>query len=435
MQNYQALMKYIKTNGVVKGDRTGTGTLSVFGTQMRFDLAKTFPLVTTKKCHLKSIIHELLWFLQGETNIRYLKANGVSIWDAWIDPDTAVYDPMTLIERLKAIKTKDQLESVVAWVDDFTTVDGDHETSLTVDALINGEVVSEDFTRALHDLMDIHDVKRQRLVAGDLGPVYGSQWRKWDDTRVILHDQLSAYEANGYTHIGDFEGVDGDEQSKVVVQRKIDQIADVIHQLKTNPDSRRMIVSAWNPSYVEEQALPPCHSLFQFYSEPTSPKDRTIWTMVHCTMEDKIRVADCIDTDFDENDMNRVELLPETVIALTALHDELGAPKRKLSCQLYMRSMDVMLGAPFNIASYALLTQMVAQVTGHALGEFIVSGGDCHLYANHMDQVDLQLSREPFPLPTMVINPAVTDIFDFTYSDFDLQNYQCHPAISAPVAV
>ena len=433
MKQYLELMKKIRDEGTVKHDRTGVGTTSLFGEQMRFDLAAgLFPLVTTKKCHLKSIIHELLWFLQGETNIRYLKANGVSIWDSWIDPDTAEYIPMTLIERLKSIKTKDQLESVAAWVDDFAA--GDQETSLTIDALINGEVVSEEFTASLNDLLDIHDVQRQRLVAGDLGPVYGSQWRKWEDTRVILQDQYPAFSKRGYLWVGNLE-IDGKEEPRCVVSRKIDQIADVIEQLKTNPDSRRMIVSAWNPSYVEEQALPPCHSLFQFYSTPMSIKDRTVWTMVHCTMDEMLRVAACIDSDFDENNPDREGLLPETVIALTAIHDELGAPTRKLSCQLYQRSADCFLGVPFNIASYALLTLMVAQVTGHAPGEFVWTGGDVHLYSNHMEQVEVQLSREPFPLPTMVINPDVTDIFDFKYEDFDLQNYKSHAGISAPVAV
>lgn len=431
MQNYLDLMRKIRDTGVVKGDRTGTGTTSLFGEQMRFDLSEGFPLVTSKKCHLKSIIHELLWFLQGDTNIRYLKANGVSIWDSWIDPDTAEYADMTLVERLKSIKTKDQLESVAAWVDDFAA--GDQETSLTIDALINGEAVNEEFTASLNDLLDIHDVQRQKLVAGDLNKVYGEQWCAWDDTRVIRHDQLSAYLNNGYVLEGNLE-LD-DKEPRCVVNRKINQIANVIEQIRTNPDSRRLIVTAWNPSVTEEQALPACHSLFQFYTEELTPKERTVWTMQNCTMDEKLRVADCIDSDFDENDPGREELLPASLIALAAIHDELGAPKRKLSCQLYQRSCDSMLGLPFNVASYALLTMMVAQVVGMVPGEFVWTGGDVHLYSNHMEQVDLQLSREPFPLPKMVINPVVTDIFAFQYSDFDLQDYQSHDAISAPVAV
>ncbi|UYZ85113.1 thymidylate synthase [Entomomonas sp. E2T0] len=264
MKQYLDLMRHVRDNGVFKEDRTGTGTYSVFGYQMRFNLADGFPLVTTKKCHLKSIIHELLWFLKGDTNIRYLKENGVSIWDEWADEK------------------------------------------------------------------------------GNLGPVYGYQWRSWPAP-------------NG---------------------EHIDQISKLIEMINKNPDSRRLIVSAWNPALVDEMALPPCHALFQFY------------------------VAD-----------------------------------GKLSCQLYQRSADIFLGVPFNIASYALLTMMVAQVCGLGLGDFIWTGGDSHLYSNHLEQTDLQLTREPYPLPTMKINPEVKDIFGFTFEDFELQNYQAHPHIKAPVAV
>jgi len=264
MKQYLDLMRHVREHGTFKSDRTGTGTYSVFGHQMRFDLGEGFPLVTTKKCHLKSIVHELLWFLKGSTNIAYLKENGVSIWDEWADEN------------------------------------------------------------------------------GDLGPVYGYQWRSWP-------------------------APDG---------RHIDQIANLMDMLKRNPDSRRLIVSAWNPALIDEMALPPCHALFQFY------------------------VAD-----------------------------------GKLSCQLYQRSADIFLGVPFNIASYALLTLMVAQVAGLQPGDFIWTGGDCHLYANHLEQADLQLSREPLPLPTMKLNPEVKDLFDFRFEDFELVGYESHPHIKAPVAV
>ncbi|KWR83351.1 MULTISPECIES: thymidylate synthase [Pseudomonas] len=264
MKQYLDLMRHVREHGTFKSDRTGTGTYSVFGYQMRFGLGEGFPLVTTKKCHLKSILHELLWFLKGSTNIAYLKENGVSIWDEWADEN------------------------------------------------------------------------------GDLGPVYGYQWRSWP-------------------------APDG---------RHIDQIANLMDMLKRNPDSRRLIVSAWNPALIDEMALPPCHALFQFY------------------------VAD-----------------------------------GKLSCQLYQRSADIFLGVPFNIASYALLTLMVAQVAGLQPGDFIWTGGDCHLYANHLEQADLQLSREPLPLPTMKLNPEVKDLFDFRFEDFELVGYESHPHIKAPVAV
>ena len=264
VKQYLDLMRHVRENGVRKEDRTGTGTLSVFGYQMRFDLAEGFPVVTTKKLHLRSIIHELLWFLRGETNLRYLHENGVTIWDEWADE------------------------------------------------------------------------------AGDLGPIYGHQWRSWPTP-------------DGGT---------------------IDQIAQVVEQLRNNPDSRRIIVSAWNVADLERMALPPCHAFFQFY-----------------------------------------------------------VAEGRLSCQLYQRSADIFLGVPFNIASYALLTLMMAQVTGLRPGEFIHTLGDAHLYLNHLEQADLQLSREPYPLPRMVINPQVREIFDFRFEDFELQEYRCHPHIKAPVAV
>ena len=264
MQQYHQLLQYILDNGAVKTDRTGTGTRSCFGYQMRFDLQKGFPMVTTKKLHLKSIVYELLWFLMGDTNVKYLNEHKVSIWDEWADEN------------------------------------------------------------------------------GNLGPVYGKQWLSW-------------------------EGADG---------TVIDQITDVVNQIKNSPDSRRMIVSAWNVAELPKMALMPCHSLFQFY------------------------VAD-----------------------------------GKLSCQLYQRSADVFLGVPFNIASYALLTMMVAQVCGLEYGDFVHSFGDVHLYNNHIEQAQLQLSRESFPLPVMKINPAVKDIFSFQFEDFTLENYQHHPPIKAPVAV
>ena len=264
MKQYLDLMRHVRDNGIRKEDRTGTGTLSVFGHQMRFYLAAGFPLVTTKKCHLRSIIHELLWFLKGDTNIAYLHENNVTIWDEWADDN------------------------------------------------------------------------------GDLGPVYGSQWRSWP-------------------------AADG---------RSIDQISQVVDQIRNNPDSRRIIVSAWNVGEIEHMALPPCHAFFQFY------------------------VAD-----------------------------------GRLSCQLYQRSADIFLGVPFNIASYALLLLMIAQVTGLQAGDFVHTFGDAHLYLNHLEQTDLQLSRQPRPLPVMAINPDVTDLFAFRFEDFELQDYDPYPHIKAPVAV
>jgi len=264
VQHYLDLMRYVLDNGIERQDRTGVGTRSIFGYQLRFKLADGFPTVTTKKLHLRSIIHELLWFLNGDTNIAYLNENGVTIWDEWAD------------------------------------------------------------------------------ASGELGPIYGYQWRSWPSP-------------------------DG---------RAIDQITGILNQLSSNSSSRRIIVSAWNPAEIDRMALPPCHCLFQFY-----------------------------------------------------------VAEGRLSCQLYQRSADIFLGVPFNIASYALLTMMIAQVVGLEAGDFVHTFGDAHLYLNHLDQVDLQLSRNPLALPTMEINKSVTSLFDFRYDDFELVNYQCHPHISAPIAV
>ncbi|WP_264566501.1 thymidylate synthase [Flavobacterium sp. N3904] len=283
MKQYLDLVQHVMTNGCQKGDRTGTGTKSVFGYQMRFDLSEGFPMVTTKKLHLKSIIYELLWFLKGDTNIKYLQENGVKIWDAWADSN------------------------------------------------------------------------------GDLGPVYGHQWRNWNS-------------------------------------EEIDQISELITELKTNPNSRRMLVSAWNPSVLPDTtksfeenvannkaALPPCHAFFQFY--------------------------------------------------VTSADETKGETKGKLSCQLYQRSADIFLGVPFNIASYALLTMMIAQVCNLEVGEFIHTFGDAHIYNNHFEQLELQLTREPKPLPKMILNPAIKNIFDFDFDDFTLESYEPHALIKGNVAV
>lgn len=301
MKQYLDLMRHVRDSGVRKEDRTGTGTVSVFGYQMRFDLAAGFPLVTTKKVHLKSIIHELLWFVRGDTNIRYLVENGVGIWNDW---------------------------PFQSWLKQ-TGQEGDYP------------MYSPQWKARMKEF--VQQVKDDAAFAeqyGELGPVYGRQWRN-------------------------FEGVD--------------QLRQVVDDIRSNPDSRRLIVSAWNPADIPvmvKSGLPPCHSLFQFY-----------------------------------------------------------VTEGRLSCQLYQRSADIFLGVPFNIASYALLTLMVAQVTGLQPGEFVHTFGDAHLYSNHMNQVEEQLGREPLPLPTMHLNSAVDDIFSFQFEDFELRNYQCHDAIAAPVAV
>lgn len=279
-QAYLDLLQYVMTNGTEKGDRTGTGTLSHFGAQLRFDLADGFPLLTTKKVHFKSIVYELFWFLSGSTHVDYLQENNVRIWNEWATADQTA---------------------------------------------------------------------RFNRPAGDLGPIYGHQWRNYGATKR----EDGSYDNDG-----------------------VDQITDVIEQIKTNPNSRRLIVSGWNPKEADQVALPPCHTLFQFF------------------------VAD-----------------------------------NKLSCQLYQRSADLFLGVPFNIASYALLTHMVAQVCGLEVGEFVWTGGDCHIYQNHREQVELQLTRSLYELPTLTLNPDIKDIFAFTFDDISIEGYESHPAIKAKVAV
>ncbi len=297
MKQYLDLLQHVLDHGTERLDRTGTGTVGVFGYQMRFDLSQGFPVLTTKKLHLRSIIYELLWFLRGDTNIKYLKEHGVSIWDEWADEN------------------------------------------------------------------------------GDLGPVYGSQWRSWPDGR-------------GGT---------------------IDQIAGVVDEIKRNPYSRRLMVTAWNPAEIQDMALPPCHCLFQFYVEPVAP------------VVDKLNVEKLIGSD--------------NVSTQQHINVSTQPAKGRLSCQLYQRSADIFLGVPFNIASYALLTMMVAQVCGLQPGDFVHTLGDAHIYRNHLDQVHLQLTREPRKLPTMRINPAVKDIFGFQYEDFTLEGYDPHPHIKGEVSV
>ncbi|EFW7964696.1 thymidylate synthase [Shigella sonnei] len=344
MKQYLALMQDILDNGVVKKDRTGVGTLSVFGRQLRFDLKEGFPLVTTKKVHLKSIIHELLWFLNGDTNVKYLQENGVKIWNAWSDEE------------------------------------------------------------------------------GNLGPVYGKQWREWRDCKVVeCHDVRRTQQLmqRGYKYIGNMKE---DGTTYLVYEKPHDQISKVIQQLREDPDSRRIIVSAWNVGDLDDMALNPCHNYFQFYTTEMTLLERLDW--YEANEPEKFANAPLI----NHEDIDDEERLHETL-------DREGIPRRKLSCFYMMRSNDVALGKPFNIASYALLTHMVAQQLNMVPDELVYSGVDVHLYLNHLDQIKLQLTREPYPLPKLVIKRKPESIFDYKYEDFEVVGYQSHPHIAMPVAV
>lgn len=409
MKQYLDMMRLVRETGVFKQDRTGTGTYSIFAHQMRFDLSDGFPLVTTKRTHLKSIIHELLWFLQGSTNIRYLKENGVKIWDEWVLDGTAEYIPMSMSEIQVALVK--HFKST-----DFTPVYSEEligsEYQIVRDEDDESRIVFEyagddSWTRAFEDIIGYPS---EKLIAGELGPVYGSQWRSWPDPKP-MRDTLE--------HIASLPSVEQDECTQYAKEglesHGIDQIAILIDQLTRNPDSRRLIVSAWNPAEVDRMALPPCHCLFQFYTAPLSGMER--WKLMDAK---GIYISFC--TEPSEAELHRIA-------------DEKGIPSRKLSCQLYQRSCDVFLGVPFNIASYALLTMMLAQTSNMVPGEFIWTGGDIHIYSNHLEQVDLQLTRTPHALPKMKINPDVKDLFGFTIDDFELVDYVHDAAISAPIAV
>lgn len=344
MKQYLALMQDILDNGVVKKDRTGVGTLSVFGRQLRFDLKEGFPLVTTKKVHLKSIIHELLWFLNGDTNVKYLQENGVKIWNEWANEE------------------------------------------------------------------------------GNLGPVYGKQWREWRDCKVVeCHDvgRTQQLMQRGYKYIGNIKE---DGTTYLVYEKPHDQISKVIQQLREDPDSRRIIVSAWNVGDLDDMALNPCHNYFQFYTTEMTLLERLDW--YEANEPEKFANAPLI----NHEDIDNEERLHETL-------DREGIPRRKLSCFYMMRSNDVALGKPFNIASYALLTHMVAQQVNMVPDELVYSGVDVHLYLNHLEQIKLQLTREPYPLPKLVIKRKPDSIFDYKYEDFEVVGYQSHPHIAMPVAV
>lgn len=416
---YMNLVHDIRDNGHDKGDRTGTGTRSVFGRQMRFDLrGGKVPLLTGKKVFTRGIIHELIWMLSGDTNVRYLKEHGVSIWDSWVKPETAWYETLSLAERIKEmIRQQGHLVDFVNAFEDDMLPD-DIETivgSLAQDIPVNlaSEVVSR-----FNQWLDNRGIPKQRLVAGELPKIYQHQWRQWEDTRTIDMDDWvndDSYMEKGFRLIGEYyDRTAGKEVA--VIRRHIDQIQQVIDQLRNNPDSRRIIVSAWNVADIDEMALPPCHSLFQFWTREMKFKDRKHWA-----------------------EQNGIQVLPNgtptNIPHYSAKMDELGIPTRALSCQLYQRSSDTPLGNPFNIVQYSLLTHLIGQVVNMVPEEFIWTGGDVHIYQNQWEALAEQETREPKEATArVVLNCEVTNIFDFTFDDIEIADYDPHPAVRFPAA-
>lgn len=508
MKEYKDYIQWILDNGVQKGDRTGTGTVSAFGYQMRFNLAESFPLVTMKKTVLKSVIHELLWFLKGSTNTRYLTDNNVHIWDEWAVTARDVVnhyftEEQNRLARKAALEGKSQehhpiIQTFLSNRDYSFTSDSraDFPANWTIidDTVVVGQPrwlgMSPDYDKALLNALIDAGVAPEsaRDEVGDLGPVYGAQWRNW---QMVVEEEDISLDALLKRHIEwkianevDFDtdflfermvnddggvpqlgwvgkkhysaelpyyfhpvGVVAEQQRQNtrrfhdIIERDVakgeatppiykqvvkgfDQISWLINRLKTNPDCRRLIVSAWNVADLPKMALAPCHALFQFWSCEMTETERMVWAN-----DRQIYWAEAHADPLDQ------VASAEAKRKITASLDAAGVPKRKLSCQLYQRSVDSTLGLPFNIASYALLTMMIAQVCDHALGDFVWTGGDCHIYSNHMEGVAEMMSRDPLPPPQMRLNPNVKDIFAFTIDDFELVDYQSHPFIKFPIAV
>lgn len=437
MDNYLDLLNDVIDNGVLKGDRTNTGTRSVFGRTMRFDISGgKIPLLTTKKVFIRSVLHELLWFISGNTDLKYLKDNNVGIWDSWVKPGTEVYRPLTLVERVELLLKKDsstltdELIECIQKTSPFLMPSRGLKSSNLIEFLSRpfGEGLSDSNVKIIHSKLSDMYIPTQVLADGELGPVYGKQWRKWQDTRIVGADGLSneEMEKRGYVL---YTALPNDERLYI---REIDQLANAIELLKTDPDSRRIIVNAWNPADMEDMALSPCHALFQFYSYPMCHMERAQWGLLSLDANGQQQLMDYINDaiadGIDQSSDSYIDTFHD-------LQDNLGIPRRKLSCLLYQRSVDSPIGLPLNIACYAILTQMVAQVVGMTAGEFIWVGGDTHIYLNQLDAVDGQLMRTPSESPTLKINKDIKDIDAFTFDDFELVGYDPQPFIRIPVAV
>lgn len=491
MQQYHEILQNVFDQGIFKGDRTGTGTQSYFGQQQRFGLRNgNLPVVTTKKIHLHSVIHELIWMLSGDTRVDYLIRNGVRIWNEWVKPETALYEPMTSTEIVTKLKQhiqctgeflvvfqagdvtqrfmsigdyfKDVHEDVLEQAQDnfwkmypnfVTDADRNRVTDVIQVSVVEWKKAQDDllatnpktdddyelaFGQALYRV--VTGLAPNKLVGGDLGAVYGKTWRDIEDTRIIPKYDWVDYEQRGFDFVIDIPGT-SIENDRCVVTRRIDQIQDIIDQLKNNPDSRRIIVCAWNPALVDEQALPPCHTLFQFWTRELTLEER--WEIQRGN-ESKLQ-ASVLENAY-RPDADPIEQMYTNVPRLLsygsdaeqhASLDTVNVPRRAINCHLYCRSQDSFLGTPFNITFYGLLTHMLANQLNMVADEFIWTGADTHIYNNHREQVALQLTREPYATPTVLFKPDAVgkDIRDITPDDFDIIGYESHPHIAGKVAV
>ena len=480
MKQYLESLQMIKDLGIFKGDRTGTGTQSMFGQHERYDLRNNkLPVVTTKKIHLHSVIHELIWMTSGDTRVDYLIRNGVRIWNEWVKPETAIYEDLTEVE----LTSKIDKHLNGKWVLLFTTIEFEngveildiHEYLAKLDTaavtefweqyplisdresikkvvmvnLLKWKEVEQPINPLAnlgHEyLIRLHRLffksEPRRLIGGDLGAVYGKTWRNIEDVRIIPKLEWTAFEKRGFKFVVDIPGTDA-PSDRCVVERRIDQLQDVMDQLANGPDSRRIIVCAWDPRLVEDQALPPCHCFFQFWTRELSLHDR-INALQDRTDAEELMVPTRGKPPTRDVESFKRELsvwhLPELVTE-EFMHnrlDQAGAPRRGLSCHLYQRSVDSLLGKPFNITFYSLMTHQLANQFNMAAEEFIWTGGDCHIYSNHQEQTDLQLTREPYATPHILFNPESygKDMREITPDDFVILGYESHPHIAGKVAV
>ncbi|UNI71597.1 putative thymidylate synthase [Pseudomonas phage Churi] len=486
MEQYLNSIRLVKEHGVHKGDRTGTGTQSMFGQQERYSLRNNvLPVVTTKKIHLPSVIHELFWMLSGDTRVDYLIENGVRIWNEWVKPNTAMYRELNQEELDSAIlkkvggpfalyfhclddeviiQTRDEFEAslsddeIASFWNQYPTIniDATHVigvntsqwlavSTIDFDESVTPELIKYEYGKRLYKLL--FGVKPLKLIGGDLGAVYGKTWRDLEDTRVIPKYEWVDYEKRGFNFVVDIPGTCM-ENDRCVVTRRIDQIQDIIDQLRTNPDSRRIIVCAWAPHLVDEQALPPCHSFFQFWTRELTVDERV--QALYQTQIEADAYHDQISGEitrgqppFGSAEQVKAFLRicrgyeKATDEAVVEWLDQHGAPKRAISCQLYQRSCDTFLGKPFNITFYSLLTHMLANQMNMIAEEFIWTGGDVHIYSNHQEQTDLQLTREPKVQPIIRFKEEAIgkDIREIGVDDFVIENYEYHPHIAGKVAI